>query len=137
MTRLTLAQKVALLLITLNVLAGGTAQLTVLFGQHTTLIITSICTLAGTIVGGWVFVLTGQQNLVNTVGDLAKSDASVQKSLVRTVADMPGIERISVNAGANQALAQVATDPNQPKVGATAPDVREVLKETATQGSAP
>lgn len=128
---LTLAQKVALLLITLNVLAGGTAQLTPLFGQGLTLIITSVCTLAGTIVGGWVFVLTGQQNLVNTVGDLAKSDASIQKSLVRTVADMPGVERISINAGANQALAQAAVDPQQPKVGATTSDVRQVLKETA------
>lgn len=131
MWNLTLAQRVALLLITLNVLAGGTAQLTVLFGQHLTLIITSVCTLAGTIVGGWVFVLTGQQNLVNTVGDLAKSNPNIQKSLVRTVADMPGIERISINAGANQALAQVATDPGQPKVGATDSGVQNTLRETA------
>lgn len=133
---LTLAQKVALLLITLNVLAGGTAQLTVLFGQHLTLIITAICTLTGTIVGGWVFVLTGQQNIVNVVGDLAKSNASVQQSLVKTVAEMPGVERISVNANANQALAQVAVDPNQPKVGATAPSVRQTLLETAAENTA-
>ncbi len=134
---LTLAQKVALLLITLNVLAGGTAQLTVLFGQGVTSIITAMCTLAGTIVGGWVFVLTGQQNLVNAVGEIAKSDASVQKSLVKTVAGMEGIERISINAGANQALAQVAVDPNQPRVGATSSDVREMLKETAHGDASP
>lgn len=134
---LTLAQKVALLLITLNVLAGGTAQLTVLIGQGPTSLVTALCTLAGTIVGGWVFVLTGQQNLVNAVGDLAKSDATIQKSLVKTVASMEGIERISINAGANQALAQVAVDPNQPRVGATTSDVREVLKTTAADGPNP
>jgi hypothetical protein len=114
---LTLTQKIALLMITLNALAGGTAQLTPLFGQQIATLIVSAAALANTIIGGWVFVLTGQQNIV------------------KQVADMAGVERISVNENANQALAQVAVDPNQPKVGATAPAVRQVLQTTAVGGN--
>ena len=56
---------------------------------------------------------------------------SSQGAVVKQVAAMPGVEKIQVNAGANTALAQVATDPEQPKVGAITPEVRTVLKETA------
>lgn len=109
----TLAQKLAGMMVVINALAGGTAQLVPLFGASITQIIVSIATLTGTIVSGWIFVVTGQQNIV------------------KAVAEMPGVERITVNAQANQALAQVATDPNQPKVGAMNPAIRPALESVA------
>lgn len=113
MLNLTTLQKVALLMITLNALAGGSAQLTPLAGQELTTIIVSIAALANTIVGGWVFVLTGQSNIV------------------KTVAGMAGVERVNINAEANQALAKLAVDPEQPKVGGTTSAVVQTLLSTA------
>lgn len=59
------------------------------------------------------------------------SNLSTQANNIKDVAAMPGVERISVNAQANSTLAAVATSSDQPKVGATTPGVREVLKEVA------
>lgn len=56
---------------------------------------------------------------------------SSQGSMVRTVAAMPGVERVAINAQANQTLATAAVDPDQPKIGPTTPDVRNVLRDTA------
>ncbi len=110
---LTPAQIIALSISTLSVLAGATAQLTTLFGQMVAQDITTACSLIAAILGGWIAVLTGQT------------------AVVKQVAALPGVERISVNAQANPTLAAVATDPGQAKVGATTPDVRAVLSETA------
>lgn len=110
---LTAGQKIAMVLVALNVLAGATAQLTSLFGANIASDIASVASLGGTILSGWIFIVTGQGNMV------------------KQVADMPGVERISVNAMANQTLAQVATDPAQTKVGANTPDARATLQQTA------
>jgi hypothetical protein len=59
------------------------------------------------------------------------SNLSTQANTVRDVASMPGVERVTVNAQANSTLAQVATDPQQPKVGAVTPEVRAVLRDLA------
>lgn len=114
---LTPTQVVALVISTLSVLAGATAQLTTLFGQTTAQGITTACALGSAILGGWIAVLTGQGNLV------------------RQVAAMPGVERISVNALANQTLAQVAVDPAQGKVEATA-SAEAAVNKTATGAGA-
>lgn len=108
----TLAQKIALSMVVINALAGGSAQLTPLVGTYVTGLIVAAAALAGTIVSGWMFVLTGQQNIV------------------KAVAEMPGVERITVNAKANQALAQVAVDPKADKVSPTA-DAFDAVTATA------
>ncbi len=94
-------------------LITGAALLQTLFGQDLTLKIVAILGIANIVLGSVGAAVSGQANLV------------------RDVAAMPGVERISVNPDASQALAQVATDPAQPKVGATTPSVREALKDTA------
>lgn len=85
----------------LSVLMVSTSQLTDLFGPGVTKTIISIAGLANMILNSVTVAI------------------STQSSLVKDVASMPGVEKIQVNAQANQTLAAVATDPNQPKVGAT------------------
>lgn len=103
----------AIVILLLTVLTGGSAQLTDLVGPYATKLIISFSTLATGFLAGAQIILTGQGQQV------------------RDVAAMPGVERVSINAMANTTLATVATDPDQAKVGATTPAVREVLKDTA------
>lgn len=65
--------------------------------------------------------------IINSVG----TALSGQASLVKDVAAMPGVDRVAVNANASPALAQVATDADQPKVGAVDAGTRTILKATA------
>lgn len=69
--------------------------------------------------------------IVNIILSSIGTALSGQASLVRDVAAMPGVDRISVNAQATSTLASVAVDPAQTKVGATSPDVRTVLTTKA------
>lgn len=92
---------------------AASALWTQLFGQNTATIIISLLGLANTILAGVTYVLTGQAQQI------------------KDVAAMPGVDRVSVNAQANTTLAQVATDPAQAKVGATSPEVRSTLVNTA------
>ena len=94
-------------------LAGSTAQLATLLGQHGAAYAVSAITLTGGILSIILAVTSGQ------------------KATVQQVAAMPGVDRITVNATANSTLASVATDPSQPKIGATSPETRAVLQETA------
>jgi len=110
---LTLGQKISMALVLLTVFGGATAQLTPILGAYASTTIATIASLLASIVSGWMFIITGQGNMV------------------RDVAAMPGVTRVAVNEQASQALAQVATDPNQPKVGAISPEVRETLNATA------
>jgi hypothetical protein len=48
-------------------------------------------------------------------------------SQISNVAALPGVDRISVNAKATDGIAAAAIDPEQPKIGATTPDVRAQL----------
>lgn len=96
-------------------LITGAALLQTLFGQDLTIKI--------------VAVLGVGNIILSSIG----TAVSGQKSLVNDVAAMPGVERISVNEAASPALAQVATDHTQPKVGPTlaaADAVREIAKGT-------
>jgi hypothetical protein len=97
----------------LSALVAASAQLDIIFGPATAKAIISVISLANTVLTSVVVAITGQG------------------SLVRDVAAMPGVARIAVNEQASPALASVAVDPNQPKVGATTPDARLVLTETA------
>lgn len=93
-------QWLGIILIINGALIGSTAQLTDLFGTVATKYIVSIASLGNSIVGGIITFLSGQG------------------SLVKTVAAMPGVQQITVNAAANQTLAQIATsnDPAAAKI---------------------
>lgn len=106
-------QWLSLLALALSLLAAGGATLTQIFGAGMAGKIAASAGFLSSFVNGAIVILTSQTNQV------------------KDVAALPGVERISVNAQANTALAQVATDPAQPKVGATVPEVRTVLQETA------
>ena len=106
-------QVLAIILAVLSVLSGSTAQLTDLFGVTAAKAVISVASLAMSVMSSVLAVLTSQDKIV------------------KDVAAMPGVQRIDINADANQTLAAIATDPMQPKVGATNPGVREVLKDTA------
>lgn len=109
---LNIKQILAILTATLAVLMVSTSQLTDLFGPTVTKSITAGAGLVNMILSSWLAVL------------------SSQGSTVREVAAMPGVEKIQINAQASQTLASVATDPNQPKVGAT-PEARAEVKAIA------
>lgn len=110
---LTPSQILALTISTLSVLGGASAQLTTLFGQGNASIITTACALVSGILGGWIAVLSGQANIV------------------KQVAAMPGVDRVAINTAANQTLAAVAVDPQQPKIGGTDAGTQMVLKDKA------
>lgn len=95
MGNLTLGQKIAMALILIQAIAGGSAQLTPVFGQHVTIIMVSLASLAGTVVTGWIFVVTGQSYQVQNVRDLALNPASsaapaAQKALVEATSAIVG-----------------------------------------------
>jgi len=92
-------------------LITGAALFNPLFGETLALQIVSVLGISNIVLSSIGTTLSGQGNLV------------------RDVAAMPGVERVSVNASASSTLASVALDPAEKKVGATTPDVRESLKE--------
>lgn len=94
-------------------LITGAALLQTLFGQDLTIKIVAVLGIANIVLSSVGAALSGQANLV------------------RDVAAMPGVDRISVNAGATPALAAVAVDPEQSKVGATTPGDRVTLTTIA------
>lgn len=106
-------QVLAIILAILSVLSGSAAQLTDIFGVSAAKYIISTASLAMSVLSSVLAVLSSQDKIV------------------KTVAAMPGVQRIDVNPQANSTLAAIAIDPMQPKIGATTPDVREILKQTA------
>lgn len=91
----------------------ATTQLTDIFGPAMAKTIVSVAALVNLIINSVVAGVTGQA------------------SLVRDVAAMPGVEHITVNSTANQALAAVAVDPQQSKVAASDAGTQMVLNDTA------
>lgn len=114
---LTGKQWLAIIAAIVSALMLATTQLTDIFGPSIAKTIVSVAALINMILTSVVAALTGQANLI------------------KDVAAMPGVSRISVNEQANSTLAQLATAPDQPKVGATTPEVRQVLQETAKGNS--
>lgn len=113
MTKLTSKQWFQFINGTISGLITGAALLQTLLGQALTIDIVAALGILNIIISSYAAAVSGQA------------------SLVKDVAAMPGVERISVNAAASPALATVAVDPDQKKVGPVTPDVRAVLTETA------
>jgi len=81
-----------------GVIIGGGTQLTDLFGPVATHKLVSLAGLGNMFFGGLVTMFSGQG------------------AMVRTVAAMPGVDPIKVNAQANPTLAAIAMDPSQNKI---------------------
>lgn len=106
-------QLLAITIAVLSVTAASTAQLTDLFGAGVAKSIISAAGFLNGILSSVLAVITGQAGMV------------------KDVAAMQGVEKISVNAQANSTLAAVAIDPSQPKVGGESAHTQSVLQETA------
>lgn len=106
-------QIIAIVVAVLSVLMGSTAQLTDLFGPGITKTIISTASLLNSGLSAVLAVITGQGGMV------------------RDVAAMEGVTKISVNSAANSTLASVAVDPLQPKVGADSKTSQPALQEIA------
>lgn len=113
---LTPVQLMALILVVLGAITGGTSQLTDIFGPLTTKILVSSASLFTSIISGFVLVLTGQS------------------SMLKSVQSMPGVDKIVVNASANSTLATLAVDPNQDKIEAS-PQAQQAVAQTARDAS--
>src|SRR5438445_6046421 len=94
-------QVISIVIAVLSVLMISGAQLNDLIGPTASKSVVSLAGLLNMILGSVMAAITSQG------------------ATVKEVASMPGVEKITVNATANQTLAQVATDPAQPKIAAT------------------
>lgn len=113
MSKLTTIQKIAITMAVLGVLSTSGVQLTDILGAGLAKSTVSVAGLLNSVLAAIVAVLSGQG------------------TIVKSVLAMDGVDRINVNAKANQVLAQIATDPEQPKIGASTPDIRPILQATA------
>lgn len=109
---LTRNQILAITIAVLGVLMASTAQLTDLFGPQVTKIIQSVAGLLNSVLASVLAIVTGQSGILK--------DAQA----------MPGIEKITVNAKANETLAGLAMDPSQDKIEAT-PQAEAKVAQTA------
>jgi hypothetical protein len=98
---LTLMQWIGIAIGLNSLFMGATPQLTVLFGANAVPYIVALATLGNGALGVFVTVIGGQS------------------AQIRNVLAMPGVEKIDVNGQANSALATLAVDPNQNKIGPT------------------
>jgi hypothetical protein len=105
-------QIVAISIAVLSVMAGSAAQLTPIFGQGLTQILVAIATLGTTMLSSILAVITSQG------------------STVKDVLAMPGVQKIDINAAANQTLAAIAVDPNVNKI-APLPEAQAQVVQTA------
>lgn len=128
-SNLTLAQKIAMGLVALSAIAGGTSQLAPIMGQVAATSLAGIAALGGTILSGWMFIITGQQGLVGQV----QNTAGGQSALVKAVAAMPGVEPLEINRKASPELAQMAVDPNESKIAAKPSDASAVNAKASSQ----
>ena len=94
-------QAIAIIIAVLSVLSGATAQLTDLFGAIVAKDLVSGAGLVTAILSSVLAVITSQG------------------SQVKNVLAMPGVEKVTVNAQANQELAQLAVDPKVNKISPT------------------
>ena len=104
-------QIISIIAAVVSALMLATTQLTDIFGASTAKLIVSTAALANMILNSIIAAITGQA------------------TMIRDVAAMPGVEKISVNANANQTLAAAAIDPVQDKV---APVLNDLESVTAT-----
>lgn len=108
-------------------LAASTAQLDVLFGVPVEKMVVAALTITSGILGIVVSQLGGAINVARYAD---------QSTMVKNVLSMPGVDHLSVNAQANQALAVLAIDPTQPKIDATSA-AQSAVNKTASQAGNP
>lgn len=99
-------------------LITGAALLQTLFGQDLALQIVAALGVMGIIINSVGTALSGQGSLVQDVASITGNDGK------------PAV-RINVNANAGAALASAAIDPALTNVGASTPEARAILTETA------
>lgn len=110
------SQFIAITIAVLGVLMVSTSQLTDLFGPTVTKSIVSVASILNSILGSALAVITSQGGQV------------------RDVLAMPGVEKINVNANANQTLAAIAIDPTINKISPT-PAAQAAVTATAQGNS--
>ena len=108
---LTPLQIIGIILAVNGALTGATAQLTDLFGPIVAKDIVSLASLGSAILGGIITALSGQA------------------SQVKNVLAMPGIEKVTVNAQANQVLSAMAVDRAVDKIAPTPAAQADVEKK--------
>lgn len=94
-------QWIAIIILALGLISGATGQMTDIFGAGAAKSIASAASFMSSFVAGIQVILGGQSQQV------------------KDVAAMPGVEKVTVNATANSALATLAVDPKQDKVAPT------------------
>lgn len=99
--------------VVVSVLMISTTQLTDLFGAVIAKDIVSAAAILNGILGGWVTLMSGQAGMI------------------KDVAALPGVAKIQVNEQASPAVAAVATDPAQPKIGGETAATQATLKQIA------
>lgn len=107
---ITLKQWLAIVAAVLSAIAVATTQMTEIFGP----------TLAKSIMGAAGLLST----ILNTVLAIITS----QTGTVKDVQSMPGVEKITVNAQANSALASMAVDPANQKIEPSAGSAAAVTR---------
>lgn len=107
------------ILVVNTVFAGGSAQLTDLFGATMANHILSVCILGSGICGGFIMNMGGMPS---------------QATQVRNVLAMPGVEKIDINGQASPALATMAVDPAMNKIAPT-PAAMDKVVATAKAAS--
>jgi hypothetical protein len=106
---ITQTQWVAFVIGGCSFLGGATAQLTSLFGANGATYIASACALVSGIAGVFLMATTGQS------------------AQVKQVLAMPGVDKIDVNAQANQTLSALAVDPSVNKIAPSPDAVAQVI----------
>lgn len=106
------SQILAISIAVLGVLMVSTSQLTDLFGPTVTKSIVSLASILNSVLGSILAVITSQGGQV------------------RDVLAMPGVEKVTVNANANQTLASIAVDPLVNKISPT-PAAQAAVTATA------
>jgi hypothetical protein len=96
---ITQTQWIAFVIGACSFLGGATGQLTVLFGTNGATYAASACAIISGLAGVFLMATTGQS------------------SQVKTVAAMPGVDRITVNNNATPVLAAMAVDQSVNKIG--------------------
>jgi|ERR1700690_354915 len=122
MFNITQSQFFLLIVVTLGVVSGATAQLNDLFGATAAHWIVTAASFAQTLLGAWLMVLTGQNTQIKSILDAPGGQAA----LAKTVADMPGVEPLKINTRATPALAALAVDKNVNKIGPSDDNVDEL-----------
>lgn len=108
-------QWIAIFMLALGLIAGGTSQLTELFGAGVAKNLASSASFLSSFVAGLQIILGGQ---------------GMQ---VKDVRAMDGVQNIEVNAKANPTLAALAIDPAEDKIS-IAPGASAQVNQTAKAG---